>query len=85
MSQFYTGGDHDMAGRLNDDWLCGARCNETADDRVEDWICRAGNFRQVEIDADRAVAANDVWLDQGQIDLLCSIIDGRYDTTRDWR
>lgn len=64
-----------MAGRINPEWLHNARCNETEDCCVEDWLATAGNYRSVDIDDSGAVCANGRWLTQAQIDRLCFIVD----------
>lgn len=67
------------AGTINRDWLDNCRTNECDGERLEDWICRAGNFCAAKIDDDGAVwvesAAGGYWLDQGAIDDLCRTID----------
>lgn len=68
-----------MAGKINSEWLEGARTNGIEGDSVEEWFARAGNWSRVEIDAEGSVwvegASNGQWLDQDAIDEACAAID----------
>lgn len=67
------------AGHLDQDWIDACRGNESEDNTLEDWIARVHNCREVTIYEDGALhiegPQSGVWLNQGQIDETCRLID----------
>lgn len=68
------------AGKLDQTWVGNCRTNEGPDSTLEDWLCEAGNYAGVWIDAGSVWAWQDHetignWLSQDRLDELVRRID----------